>query len=91
VILQRLNLIMSADLTKTDEVLRPFLLACETKQVKLVVIAIGCIQKLITFNAIPEVVSGKNYDFSCKNLQATNKIKLHSNQSMLFLRLLTIS
>ncbi|KAI8578525.1 hypothetical protein K450DRAFT_272753 [Umbelopsis ramanniana AG] len=45
---------VAEDLTKTDEVLRPFLLACETKQVKLVVIAIGCIQKLITFNAIPE-------------------------------------
>lgn len=30
-------------------------MACETKQVKLVVIAIGCIQKLITFNAIPQV------------------------------------
>ncbi|CAM0141230.1 unnamed protein product [Umbelopsis sp. WA50703] len=42
------------DLSKTEEVLRPFLLACETKQVKLVSIAIGCLQRLITFHAIPE-------------------------------------
>lgn len=45
----------SIDLSKTEEVLRPFLLACETKQVKLVSIAIGCLQRLITFHAIPEV------------------------------------
>ncbi|KAJ2961960.1 hypothetical protein NQZ79_g2896 [Umbelopsis isabellina] len=44
----------SLDLSKTEEVLRPFLLACETKQVKLVSIAIGCLQRLITFHAIPE-------------------------------------
>lgn len=43
------------ELAKTEDALRPFVLACETKQVKLVTIAIGCIQKLISFHAIPEV------------------------------------
>jgi hypothetical protein len=47
--------VVALDLSKTEEVLRPFLLACETKQVKLVSIAIGCLQRLITFHAIPEV------------------------------------
>ncbi|CEG64314.1 hypothetical protein RMATCC62417_01309 [Rhizopus microsporus] len=42
------------ELAKTDDALRPFVLACETKQVKLITIAIGCIQKLISFHAIPE-------------------------------------
>ncbi|KAI8636873.1 hypothetical protein BD408DRAFT_396694 [Parasitella parasitica] len=42
------------ELSKTEDALRPFVLACETKQVKLVAIAIGCIQKLISFHAIPE-------------------------------------
>lgn len=45
------------ELAKTEDALRPFVLACETKQVKLVTIAIGCIQKLISFHAIPEVRS----------------------------------
>ncbi|RUS25364.1 guanine nucleotide exchange factor in Golgi transport N-terminal-domain-containing protein, partial [Jimgerdemannia flammicorona] len=42
------------ELAKGDEALRPFLLACETKHLKLITIAIGCIQKLISFRAIPE-------------------------------------
>lgn len=42
------------ELAKTEDALRPFVLACETKQIKLVTIAIGCIQKLISFHAIPE-------------------------------------
>ncbi|RUP49611.1 guanine nucleotide exchange factor in Golgi transport N-terminal-domain-containing protein, partial [Jimgerdemannia flammicorona] len=45
----------SSELAKGDEALRPFLLACETKHLKLITIAIGCIQKLISFRAIPEV------------------------------------
>lgn len=45
------------ELAKTEDALRPFVLACETKQIKLVTIAIGCIQKLISFHAIPEVHS----------------------------------
>ena len=44
------------ELSKSEDALRPFVLACETKQVKLVTIAIGCIQKLISFHAIPEVI-----------------------------------
>ncbi|CAO3701224.1 unnamed protein product [Rhizopus stolonifer] len=43
------------ELAKTEDALRPFVLACETKQIKLITIAIGCIQKLILFHAIPEV------------------------------------
>ncbi|CAO3586280.1 unnamed protein product [Absidia cylindrospora] len=45
---------ISNELSKSDDALRPFVLACETKQVKLVTIAIGCIQKLISYHAIPE-------------------------------------
>ncbi|KAI8343085.1 hypothetical protein BC941DRAFT_410389 [Chlamydoabsidia padenii] len=45
---------ISDELSKSDDALRPFTLACETKQVKLVTIAIGCIQKLISYHAIPE-------------------------------------
>lgn len=49
------------ELAKTEDALRPFVLACETKQIKLVTIAIGCIQKLISFHAIPEVKEKTEY------------------------------
>ncbi|CAO3613794.1 unnamed protein product [Cunninghamella blakesleeana] len=45
---------ISNELSKLEDALRPFVLACETKQIKLVTIAIGCIQRLISFHAIPE-------------------------------------
>ncbi|KAL1917432.1 uncharacterized protein VTP21DRAFT_3825 [Calcarisporiella thermophila] len=46
---------IAKELARADEiVLRPFLLACETKHVKLVTIAIGCVQRLISYHAIPE-------------------------------------
>ncbi|KAI9487745.1 MAG: hypothetical protein EXX96DRAFT_615499 [Benjaminiella poitrasii] len=45
---------IATELAKTEDALRPFVLACETKQIKLITIAIGCIQKLISFHAIPE-------------------------------------
>ncbi|ORX54448.1 hypothetical protein DM01DRAFT_1035596 [Hesseltinella vesiculosa] len=45
---------LSNELSKSEDALRPFVLACETKQIKLVTIAIGCIQKLISYHAIPE-------------------------------------
>lgn len=51
----QLTVLFIIELSKTDDALRPFVLACETKQIKLVTIAIGCIQKLISFHAIPEV------------------------------------
>ncbi|KAJ3356238.1 Endocytosis and vacuole integrity protein [Allomyces javanicus] len=42
------------ELAKNDEVLRPFLLACETKQPKLVSIAVGGIQRLVSHKAIAD-------------------------------------
>ncbi|KAI9013095.1 hypothetical protein BC832DRAFT_279766 [Gaertneriomyces semiglobifer] len=45
---------VTAELAKNDEVLRPFLLSCETKNPKLIPIAVGCLQRLITHQAVPE-------------------------------------
>lgn len=56
------------ELAKTEDALRPFVLACETKQIKLVTIAIGCIQKLISFHAIPEVKKRKQTTNRNRNL-----------------------
>ncbi|OZJ05240.1 hypothetical protein BZG36_02292 [Bifiguratus adelaidae] len=42
------------ELAHSDETVQPFILACETKNAKLVTIAIGCLQRLITFKALPE-------------------------------------
>ncbi|KAF9973368.1 hypothetical protein BGZ73_003400 [Actinomortierella ambigua] len=41
-------------LSQTQDVLKPFLLACETKNVKLVTISIGCLRELISHRAMPE-------------------------------------
>ncbi|RCI02023.1 hypothetical protein CU098_003406, partial [Rhizopus stolonifer] len=68
------------ELAKTEDALRPFVLACETKQIKLITIAIGCIQKLILFHAIPETsvrtilrtltdISSQGVDIQLKILQ----------------------
>ncbi|KAJ9076914.1 Endocytosis and vacuole integrity protein [Entomophthora muscae] len=43
------------DLAKTEETLKPIYLACNTKLPKLVSIAIGCLQKLILHEAVPEI------------------------------------
>lgn len=45
---------ISQELAKNADFLRPFLLACETKNVKLIKISIGCLQKLISHHAVPE-------------------------------------
>ncbi|TPX33319.1 hypothetical protein SmJEL517_g03771 [Synchytrium microbalum] len=42
------------DLQQTEDVLRPFLQACETKNPKMVPLAVGMIQKLIASSCIPE-------------------------------------
>ncbi|KAG0231976.1 hypothetical protein BGW41_001994 [Actinomortierella wolfii] len=39
---------------QNQDVLKPFLLACETKNVKLVTISIGCLRELISHRAMPE-------------------------------------
>ncbi|TPX66623.1 hypothetical protein SpCBS45565_g04327 [Spizellomyces sp. 'palustris'] len=46
--------IVAVELAKTDEALRPFIMSCETKNAKLVPTAVGCLQRLITHQAIPE-------------------------------------
>ncbi|TPX48884.1 hypothetical protein SeMB42_g02824 [Synchytrium endobioticum] len=43
-----------ADLQATGDVLRPFLQSCDTKNAKLVHLAVGCIQRMIASSAIPE-------------------------------------
>ncbi|KAK9766990.1 Endocytosis and vacuole integrity protein, variant 2 [Basidiobolus ranarum] len=42
------------ELSHNEETLRPFFLACQTKNLKLTTIAISCLQRLILHNAIPE-------------------------------------
>ncbi|RKO89545.1 hypothetical protein BDK51DRAFT_53268 [Blyttiomyces helicus] len=51
--------IVATELAKTDDVLRPFIMSCDTKNQKLVPIAVGCLQKLISHHAIPEVLRGR--------------------------------
>ncbi|KAF9162591.1 hypothetical protein DFQ26_003405 [Actinomortierella ambigua] len=45
---------LAAVLSQNQDVLKPFLLACETKNVKLVTISIGCLRELISHRAMPE-------------------------------------
>ncbi|RHZ78300.1 hypothetical protein Glove_166g199 [Diversispora epigaea] len=45
---------ISQELAKNTDFLRPFLLACDSKHVKLITISIGCLHKLISHHAIPE-------------------------------------
>ena len=42
------------ELSKSDEGIKPFVLACEAKNPKLVPIAINCLQRLIMHQAVPE-------------------------------------
>ncbi|RIA83990.1 hypothetical protein C1645_880206 [Glomus cerebriforme] len=51
---ERPGMDISQELAKNTDFLRPFILACETKHVKLITISIGCIQRLISHHAIPE-------------------------------------
>jgi hypothetical protein len=46
---------LGIELSKTSDTLQPFLLSFETKLPKLVAISVGCVQKLISHNAIPIV------------------------------------
>ncbi|ORZ29603.1 guanine nucleotide exchange factor in Golgi transport N-terminal-domain-containing protein [Catenaria anguillulae PL171] len=43
-----------AELAKSDEIMTPFVLACETKQPKLVSIAVGGLQRLVSHKAIAD-------------------------------------
>ncbi|KAF9155979.1 hypothetical protein BG015_007775 [Linnemannia schmuckeri] len=45
---------LAAVLSQNQDVLKPFLLACDTKNVKLVTISIGCLRELISHKAMPE-------------------------------------
>ncbi|KAI8586711.1 hypothetical protein BDZ88DRAFT_427821 [Geranomyces variabilis] len=45
---------VASELAKTDEALKPFIMACETKNAKLIPIAVPCLQRLIMHQAIPE-------------------------------------
>ncbi|CAB4429829.1 unnamed protein product [Rhizophagus irregularis] len=51
---ERPGMNISQELAKNNDFLRPFILACETKHVKLITISIGCLQRLISHHAIPE-------------------------------------
>ncbi|ORX90356.1 hypothetical protein K493DRAFT_409906 [Basidiobolus meristosporus CBS 931.73] len=42
------------ELSHSEDTLRPFFLACQSKNLKLTTIAISCLQRLILHNAIPE-------------------------------------
>ncbi|KAF8982915.1 hypothetical protein BGZ46_000388 [Entomortierella lignicola] len=45
---------LSNVLSQNQDVLKPFLLACDTKNVKLVTISMGCLRELISHHAMPE-------------------------------------
>ncbi|KAG0214456.1 hypothetical protein BGX33_002091 [Mortierella sp. NVP41] len=45
---------LAAVLSQNQDVLKPFLLACDTKNVKLVTISTGCLRELISHKAMPE-------------------------------------
>ncbi|KAF9581340.1 hypothetical protein BGW38_001685 [Lunasporangiospora selenospora] len=45
---------LSSILSQNQDVLKPFLLACDTKNVKLVTISMGCLRELISHHAMPE-------------------------------------
>lgn len=47
----------TTELAKSEDVLRPFILSLETKNPKLTPIAVGCLQRLISHHAVPEVNS----------------------------------
>ncbi|CAJ0749397.1 3057_t:CDS:2, partial [Entrophospora sp. SA101] len=51
---ERPGMDISQELAKNTDFLRPFLLACETKHVKLITTSIGCLHKLISHRAISE-------------------------------------
>ncbi|KAF9574751.1 hypothetical protein EC968_005537 [Mortierella alpina] len=42
------------EIKENQDVLKPFLLACDTKNVKLVTISMGCLRELISHRAMPE-------------------------------------
>ncbi|KAL5256952.1 hypothetical protein ACHWQZ_G012027 [Mnemiopsis leidyi] len=41
-------------IARSDDVIQPFILGCETKNPKLILISITCIQKLISHDAVPD-------------------------------------
>ncbi|KAJ1964677.1 Endocytosis and vacuole integrity protein, partial [Dispira parvispora] len=43
------------ELARNDEAIRPFTLACSTKQVKLITVALGCLHRLVTNYAVHDV------------------------------------
>ncbi|KAK5671263.1 Endocytosis and vacuole integrity protein [Batrachochytrium dendrobatidis] len=45
---------LTADLANTDDTVKPFIMSCDTKNPKLIPIAISCLQKLISHHAVPE-------------------------------------
>ncbi|KAG0303002.1 hypothetical protein BGZ98_007064 [Dissophora globulifera] len=45
---------LASVLSQNQDVLKPFLLACDTKNVKLVTISMGCLRELILHRAMPE-------------------------------------
>ncbi|GJJ78482.1 hypothetical protein EMPS_10841 [Entomortierella parvispora] len=45
---------LASILSQNQDVLKPFLLACDTKNVKLVTISMGCLRELISHRAMPE-------------------------------------
>ena len=41
-------------IARSDDVIQPFILGCETKSAKLIFISINCIQRLISHDAVPD-------------------------------------
>nr|KAJ3419938.1 hypothetical protein HK105_006316 [Polyrhizophydium stewartii] len=45
---------LADELAKSDDIVRPFIMSCDTKNPKLISVAISCLQKLISHHAVPE-------------------------------------
>jgi hypothetical protein len=50
------NISQSKSVRTTEEIAKPFLLACESKNTKLIVIALSSLQQLLLHSAVPVVI-----------------------------------
>jgi hypothetical protein len=70
-------------LSQNQDVLKPFLLACDTKNAKLVTISMGCLRELISHRAMPEVSRDNRIDLRASLFQTLKEIMNSPNTSHL--------
>jgi len=80
-----------AAISKSEDILKPFLQACESKNLKMITIAVGAIQKLISHNGIATVCSFRFPSIPCRFRTSPLTVIFISNKnnnSMYYQRLL---